>query len=135
MTAARSERRKAPRADDPELSGRRSEPRACLVLPASAEALSGHLRVTLLDVSRTGARLEGSRLPAVGKDMILRCGGIDTFGTIAWTVSGRCGIQFDEALSARDVITLRSLSEAAERSELTADERQAAADWANGLAR
>ena len=135
MTVARTERRKAPRVDDPELRGRRSEPRVYLVLPACAEAISGHLRVTLLDVSRMGARVEGSRLPSVGKDMILRCGGIDTFGTIAWAASGRCGIQFDEAISATDVVRLRALSKAAKCSELTPDERQAAADWANGLAR
>lgn len=135
MTVVPSERRKAARADDPDLRGRRLEPRAYLVLPASAEALSGHLHVTLLDVSRTGARLEGFRLPAVGKEMILRCGGIDTFGTIAWAASGRCGIQFDEAIGARDVLALRALAEAGERSELTPDERQAAADWASGLAR
>ena len=105
------------------------------MLPASAEALSGHLQVTLLDVSRTGARLEGFGLPDVGKDMILRCGGIDTFGTIAWAESGRCGIQFDEAISGGDLVTLRALAEAGESSELTPDERQAAADWASGLAR
>lgn len=135
MTALRSQRRKAQRADDPELRGRRSQRRAYLVLPASAEALSGHLQVTLLDVSPTGARLEGSRLPAVGKDIILRCGGLDTFGTIAWAAGGRCGIQFDEAISTGDVVALRALSDAVERSELTPDERQAAADWASGLAR
>ena len=135
MTKVPSERRSAPRPDDPELRGRRSEPRACLVLPASAEALSGHLKATLLDVSRTGASLEGPRLPEVGKDIILRCGGIDTFGTIAWADSGRCGIQFDEPISIKDLVALRALSEAARRSKFDPDEVQAAADWASGLAR
>lgn len=135
MTVVPSERRRAARPDDPELRGRRSERRAYLVLPASAEAISGHLSVTLMDVSRTGVRLEGSHLPAVGKDIILRCGELDTFGTIAWAASGRCGMQFDEPIGIEDLRALRALSAAAKRSDLTPDERQAAADWANGLAR
>lgn len=135
MTARPIERRKAPRKDDPELRGRRSEPRAYLLLPASAEALSGHLRVYVLDISRTGARLEGASLPDVGRDLILRCGGIDMFGTIAWAASGRCGFQFDEPISVQNLIELRALYTAEQTSPLTAEERQAAADWVNGLAR
>lgn len=135
MTGVPSERRKAGRPDDPELRGRRSERRAYLVLPASAEAISGHLSVTLKDVSRTGVQLEGSRLPDVGKDIILRCGGLDKFGTIAWVASGRCGMQFDEPIAVEELRALRALFDAAKRSDLTPDQRQAAADWANGLAR
>jgi len=37
------------------VAGRRAQPRAYLLLPASTEALSGNRHVTLLDVSRTGA--------------------------------------------------------------------------------
>jgi hypothetical protein len=133
MTKASSERRRTPRADDPQLRGRRSEPRAQIVLPGSAEALSGHLYVKVLDVSLTGARIEGFRLPQVGRDIILRCGEIDTFGTIVWAASGRCGVQFDEQISVQDLMTLRAL--ARETSEWTAEEQAAAADWLSGLAR
>lgn len=135
MTAVPSERRSGPRADDPELRGRRSEPRAYLLLPASAEAMSGRLRVTVLDVSRTGARLEGENLPNVGKDVILRCGSLDTFGTVAWTSSGRCGLQFDEPIAPSDLVTLRGLYAATKDSPFTPEEREAADDWLNGLAR
>ena len=135
MSSERSDRRRTPRATDPELNGRREHPRAYLVLPAFAEALSGHLHIVVLDVSRTGARLESDRLPAVGKEIILRCGGIDTFGTIVWAASGRCGMQFDEPISVQDLKTLRGLYAAIQRSPLTPEERQAAADWASGLAR
>jgi hypothetical protein len=135
MTSDRSDRRSAPRADDPELRGRRSQPRAYLVLPGSAEALSGHLHVVLLDVSCSGARLEGNRLPGVGREIILRCGGIDSFGTIAWTASGRCGVQFDEPISVQDLRTLQTLYAAVQSSPLTPAERQAADDWMTGLAR
>lgn len=135
MAAAHSDRRNAPRNDDPELRGRRGEPRAYILLPASVEALNGRNEVSLLDVSRNGARLEGSDLPEAGKDLILRCGVIDTLGTVVWTCSGRCGVQFDEPISVPDLIALRSVAVAAERSGMTPEELQARADWANGLAR
>jgi hypothetical protein len=135
MAAVHSDRRKAPRPDDPELRGRRAAPRAYVVLPATVDALSGHQRISLLDVSRAGARLEGADLPAVGKDVILRCGGIDTLGTIVWTVGGRCGVQFDEPISTKELVALRNVAVAAERSGITPEELQAEADWMNGLAR
>ncbi len=135
MANVRPERRQAPRADDPELRGRRSEPRAYLVLPAATEALSGHRHVTLLDVSRTGARIEALGLPEAGKDVVLKCGGIEAFGSVAWAVGERCGIHFEEPIGGRDLMTLRALAAASGDSEMTFDEREAAADWANGLAR
>lgn len=135
MAAAQSDRRNAPRIDDPELRGRRAERRACIQLPASVEALSGRNSVSLLDVSRTGARLEGADLPAIGKDIILRCGAIDTLGTVVWATCGRCGVHFDEPISRQDLIALRNVEAEAERSGITADELQATEDWANGLAR
>lgn len=106
-----------------------------MVLAGSTEALSGHAQVTLLDVSRTGARISGTGLPHVGREIILKCGPIDTFGTIAWTASGRCGVHFDEPLSLRDLVTLRVEAAKEASSEMTSEERQAAADWMNGLAR
>ena len=132
MTTVLPERRKKPRVEDPQLRGRRSAPRAQLLLPGSAEGLSGHYSVKVLDVSLTGARIEGMRLPDVGRDIILRCGGIDTFGTIVWTASDRCGIQFDEPISAGDLVALRRLAESV---GWRLDEKQAEADWLSGLAR
>ncbi len=135
MATAPPERRKSARANDPELRGRRSEPRAYLVLPASAEALSGHLRVRILDVARTGARLAGTDLPETGKEIFLRCGSIDAFGTIAWRDSGQCGIRFDEALSLKQLVAVRALAAEIADGATGVDEREAADDWANGLAR
>ena len=135
MAAVRPDRRKAPRNDDPELRGRRTEPRAYILWPASVEALSGRNGVSLLDVSRTGARLEGAALPEVGKDIILRCEAIDTLGTVVWAICGRCGVQFDEPIGGQDLVALREIAVAAERSGITPEERQATEDWLNGLAR
>lgn len=135
MASAHPERRNTPRQDDPELRGRRAEPRAYIQLPASVEDLHGRHSANLLDVSRTGARIEAVDIPAVGKAVVLRCGGIDTFGTVVWNVSGRCGVHFDEPIGGRDLVALRAVAVAAERSGMTPEELQATADWANGLAR
>jgi len=135
MAAEQPDRRNAPRNDDPELRGRRAEPRAYIQLRASVEALDGCNSVSLLDVSRTGARLEGTDLPAAGKDVVLRCCAIDTFGTVVWNISGRCGVHFDEPIGVQDLMELRAVAVVTERSGMTPDELQATADWANGLAR
>lgn len=135
MTTAHPQRRKGRREDDPELKGRRSDLRARVLLSASAEAISGHLRVTLLEVSVTGARLAGPRLPAHGKEVMFTCADIEMFGTVVWADEEQCGIKFDEPLSLRQLVTLRDQSEASQRGNLTLDERLAAADWLNGVAR
>ena len=135
MAAACPDRRSAPRNDDPELRGRRAEPRAYIHLLASVEGLDGRNSVSLLDVSRTGARLEAAQLPAVGKDVVLRCGSIDTFGTVVWNTSGRCGVHFDEPIGGKELMALRGIAVATERSGMTPEELQATAEWANGLAR
>lgn len=135
MAAGYKDRRNMPRQDDPELRGRRVEPRAYIQLPASVEDLNGRNSVSLLDVSRTGARLEAATLPEAGKGVVLRCGSIDAFGTVVWNVTGRCGVHFDEPLGGRDLVALRAVAVALERSGMTPEEVQASADWANGLAR
>lgn len=135
MAAFSSDRRKGPRTDDPELRGRRSEPRAPVLLAGTTEALSGHLRVTVLEVSQNGARVRGKIVPEVGKEVILRCGDFDAFGTITWADYRECGIHFDEPISLRDLVMLRDQSTELERSRRTPDEQEAAEHWANGLGR
>ena len=135
MEAVQPDRRLAPRADDSELRGRRAEPRAHISFLAAVEAIDGRQSISLIEVSRAGARLEGPDLPMVGKDLILKCGGIDAFGTVVWAIEGRCGVQFDEPLGPNELITLRHLAVAAEQSGMTPEERQAVADWKNGVAR
>ena len=104
-------------------------------VPALAEALSGRRNVRLLDLSRSGAKLEGADLPSVGKDIVLRCAGLDTFGTIVWAEAEQCGIAFDEQIRLRDLVRLRDVAFAIDESDFTAEEIEAAADWTNGLAR
>lgn len=135
MTSAKSDRRKFAREDDQERRGRRTEPRAYVLLPASAQGHSGRRFVRLVEVSRSGAQLEGSDLPSEGRDIVLRCTGVDTFGKIMWTEDGSCGVQFDEPISVRELMQLRQLSVAIEQSKMTPEEVDAAVAWVSGVVR
>jgi hypothetical protein len=135
MATVRSDRRNAPRRNDPQLRGRRTLPRAPILLSGSVEAVSGRKRVSLLEVSLDGARLDGPDLPQAGRDVVLKCGPVDAFGTVIWATSSRRGIRFDTPIRTHELIALREASVSAELSGITPDELQAMADWANGLAR
>lgn len=111
------------------------EPRADIVLPASMDAVSGHRRISLLDISSLGACLEGANLPALGREVILKCGSIDTFGRVAWSVGNRCGVRFDKPISTATLVALRRVACTSREQGHTADELHAIADWMNGLAR
>ena len=131
----RSERRQSARREDPELRGRRSEPRAVIGLRTTTEMLSGRCEATLMNLSAAGAQLSGDALPALGKDVLVTCGPIEVFGTVVWVESKRCGIQFDEPITPGLVAELRRTAAAADHSTASDDEMRAAEDWLNGLAR
>jgi hypothetical protein len=117
------------------MRGRRVSPRASILLSASVDSLSGRKRVSLLEVSLTGARLEGAGLPAPGSGIILACGPVDTFGTVIWAAADRRGIEFDEEITVQQLLALQEVAATAKRSGVNPEELQAMADWANGLAR
>jgi hypothetical protein len=135
MGTVQSDRRNAPRRDDPQSRGRRALPRAPILLSGSVDAVSGRKRISLLEVSLDGARLQGADLPPAGRDIVLKCGPVDAFGTVIWATSNRRGIRFDQPIGTHELLTLRDQSVSAELSGVTPDELQAMADWANGLAR
>jgi hypothetical protein len=70
-----------------------------------------------------------------GRDVVLKCGPVDAFGTVIWATSNRRGIQFDRPISTKELLALRDASVSAEQAGITPDELQAIADWTNGLAR
>jgi hypothetical protein len=135
MVAVPPERRRSARADDPELRGRRSEPRALIGLRTSTETLHGRGDATLLNLSCAGAQLGGQGLPGLGKDVLLTCGTIEIFGTVAWAADGHCGVTFDEPISSQVLSDLRRTAAMVTQSRTTQEEMEAAADWLNGLAR
>ena len=126
------DRRQTPRDTDVGLLGRRAASRARIALPASLETVGGRVAVSLLNLSRTGAMVAALTLPAVGQDVIVKCGTVDVLGIVIWVGSGRCGVQFDEPLDATDVICLRQEGDSFARTGITCEERQAAKDWVEG---
>jgi PilZ domain-containing protein len=135
MDPVQTDRRQAPRSDQPRPSGRRAELRAPVRLLVSVETLDGTRRVSLLEVSLSGARLEGETLPPVGKDVVLTCGSVEAFGTIVWAAGERCGVHFDDPIGIPELVALRRVAVAAKDAGMTAEEYEAAADWQTGLAR
>lgn len=135
MATVQSDRRNAPRRDDPQRRGRRAQPRVSILLSGSVDAISGRKQVNLLEVSVDGARLEGHDLPATGREVVLKCGPVDAFGTVIWATSNRRGVSFDEPIGTKELIALRDASVSVELSGVTPDELQAMADWASGMAR
>jgi hypothetical protein len=135
MEAVKPDRRKAPRAEDSERRGRRSQPRAAVNLPITIATLDGNKRISLLEVSLSGARLEGTALPHVGKYAVLMCGAVEAFGTVVWATENRCGMQFDEPITLSELVALRRVAVKVEDSGITPEEIQAVADWESGLAR
>lgn len=135
MATVQSDRRNAPRRSDPQLRGRRAQPRAPILLSGSVDAISGRKQVKLLEVSLEGARLEGPDLPPMGREVILQSGPVDAFGTVIWATSNRRGVRFDQPIGTSELLELRDASVSAEEAGMTPDEMQAIADWSNGLAR
>ena len=61
--------------------------------------------VTLRDLSATGALAEGRKLPPSGKDVVLRRGSLEAFARIVWSDGTRCGLEFDDEIPDRELLT------------------------------
>jgi len=101
--------------------GRRAHSRARVALPAIVETMAGQHRAKLRNLSSSGAMLETSDGPPVGKDVVLKCFGLDQLGVVIWEEGDRCGIEFYDILDEDEVIAKRKLS----------DEELARARWRN----
>ena len=105
--------------------------------------------VTLRDLSATGALAEGKRLPPSGKDVVVRRGALEAFARVVWSDGTRCGLEFDEEIPGRDLLThlktapapaappsAASLRRPSLRSSRLSDEEMALVrEWANPAGR
>jgi hypothetical protein len=87
----------------------------------------------LVDLSKTGAKLRGHNLPEKDEDLALNVEGVTTFGWVAWSRMGYCGITFDSALATDNILKLERLVERARG--LPPELMSALDDWERGLAR
>jgi hypothetical protein len=115
--------------------GHRRKVRNPIMLPVAMSTWQRSHTVDLLDLSDTGAKLQGEQLPDVGTEVLVRTGGLEAFGTVVWCEDGPCGVCFDVELSPEATAREKSEGGVATLRGLTAQERLAANDWAHGLAR
>jgi hypothetical protein len=89
--------------------GRRSVPRAQAPLVAVLSMSAGDHPTTIVDISRTGARLSGDYLPAVGQQAIFKAEKINVAAEIVWRDTGSCAVEFDTPIAVSEVQRLRWL--------------------------
>jgi hypothetical protein len=118
--------------------GRRSQSRARVILPGVVETLDGLLQVQVHNISTAGAMVEARRAPAVGREVVLQCYGIDALGVVVWQEGNRFGIEFYDPIEEEEVVRQRDLSdnEFARQRWCTRQEMQDAAErWSMGRTR
>lgn len=115
--------------------GRRSAPRCPVVRAAAIMTLERSRIVSLIDVSATGAKIQGCGDVPVGSSVWLRVGTLDAFACVVWTAADLCGIAFDEPLGEEQILQLGSEANWAQVAELSPDERIAAEYWLNDFVR
>lgn len=104
----------------------RSMSRTRLFLAATIRFDRVSAPIRLRDLSTSGARIEGPRLPAVGVAVQIDRGALNCNGTIVWRDSKGCGVRFDDpldldawmpGLAARDQGAVDELVEAVQTGE------------------
>jgi len=115
--------------------GRREAPREPVLLNAALLTLQASRPVTLVDVSKTGARLRGKESLSRGQQIWLKINPSDIFGTVVWVDGEECGILFDEPLADVDVASLQARGKVIIVLGLSVDEQLGAEDWQSGLMR
>jgi hypothetical protein len=88
-------------------SGQRRATRDAFPLLASAITTTDAMSVVLMDVSHSGAKLQGRLLPAIGKEIVVHLGPFQAFAKVIWSDRSQCGVSFDVPLGDTEVSTLR----------------------------
>jgi hypothetical protein len=109
--------------------GRRNSKRSTVRLAASLQALNCSRPVTLLDVSRAGARMSMPEPMYRGQQVWLKVGEAQIFGTVRWVKDEDCGLVFDEPINSRELAMLRAKGEVVMVRGLSHEERLAMAAW------
>lgn len=116
-------------------AGRRTAPREAMLVPAWISTLSSSTTIEMLNISATGAKLRGERLPDKGAELFIRAGALDMFAVVAWRCRDLCGITFDQPVERGVLAALRAETQFASVYKLSPEERLAAEDWSSGFAR
>ena len=113
--------------------GRRGSPREAGPLTAVVSTVTSSRSAVLLDVSKTGARLKGHDLPALGEELFVSVESVLAFGTVRWTDGDQIGVTFDGPL---DPAAVQLLHERVSRgARLPLEVKEAMDLWTTGMAR
>ena len=85
--------------------------------------------VFVVEVSTTGAKLEGRALPESEESLWLKIGQVNLLASVAWRTPEAAGIRFDDDLSFEQLAYLRQEARGATISTI------AMQDWDSGWAR
>jgi hypothetical protein len=113
--------------------GRRLAPRETAPVMATIFTLFRSSSAVVVDVSASGARLRGERLPDEAEEVIVCIDGLRTYGSVAWAIGDECGIKFGEELPADWLEGLRA--RVARVRGLPPELKAAYDDWMVGVAR
>jgi hypothetical protein len=86
----------------------RSVPRAMSGRPASLADDDRRYLVTLVDISRTGARMTGAEMPESGDDVLFRAGNLEMLATVVRSAANECAIDFATPIAAEEVQRLQA---------------------------
>lgn len=115
--------------------GRRAAPREPVLLNAALLTLRTSRPVTLVDVSKTGARLRVREPLTRGQQIWLKVNRSDLFGTVVWVDGEECGVLFDASLADAEVASLQARGKVVMILGLSSDEQLGAEDWQSGFMR
>jgi hypothetical protein len=87
--------------------GRRQSPREALPIAVTVSSLHQTREANVVDLSATGARLQGLHLPAAGEPVSLWMETVRVFGAVAWVHGNQCGLEFDPPLPGFEVERLK----------------------------
>jgi hypothetical protein len=104
-------------------------------MPALVSTISDNRVLALVNLSSTGARLRGSKLPPKGEAMSLKIDYVRAFGVVAWSRNGECGVEFDSPIQSFEVRRLRGEVKSATLSGGGVEQQLALEDWETGFAR
>ncbi len=117
--------------------GGRDNLRFRVLFSATLVTSTDQYAVTVRDLSTTGAGIEGARLPSAGADVLLRRRSTDFFARVSWSAGGHAGIEFDEPISAAELIAqlnagARFGTGTAAREPMSAEDLAIARAWLRG---
>lgn len=91
--------------------GRRAMPRSNAPALAVLSTATTNYAADLMDLSRTGARLEAECLPRIGEDLVFQAEKVRCPAAVVWLAGRQCAIEFDTPLAGGEVKHIRALSD------------------------